>query len=691
MLDPELIRGLAAAPEKNAPEVNRALAEEGDGLVLLSLAQSAATASDALDVIGSRLSEGRALDPPLEPDEDPRSPSVAEELERLLVAHANASAGLRDQLLAAHLDDPFFVLAAAAHPRATLAAVERAGLWPRRFPVLDGRWLRLIPPAVLPPLTAQAWAQADDPRLREVVAQLSEDDALLARLAADPRREVRRAVASNPRAEAQRRQLAETDPAPEVRARARGDLGDHEAGAHGVSSARFAAGLRAMEAGGALAPDTAAALARAEELDDEGALLAPQVLPPDAVLELIRHAAAQTEATTSTASLAAGFALRAPDDDEIFRDLVADATKALSESPLREGNLTGKARLAAWLAEGLACCPALDRDALLTALPLHALAAELAVLGRSAASAPELATCMCRAAREAGDLPPALLELVWRSREVSDEEVVSFASRVAKAKRRGQDLPDDEIDLDPNLRSVEVLERVVLAASRHVTFTPRSALPVIALDSRRVRYVLTALPSWRGELRGSMLARVLRQRAGALSAARSESRSRGSEIRDWTARVMTDTELGLAIAVGHFTCDALVHRIGQGRHHLEDGVTVAAGVETRAVLEGTDSVRSLIRWAGRERSASGGALALWLLLEHHDRFRPTGQIASAVDTLAHRIGKVSLTVAEALATLERREPGRLEGVFPQTPKGRATLASAIARAYRALGGLRAER
>ncbi|MEJ7733205.1 MAG: hypothetical protein WKG00_28925 [Polyangiaceae bacterium] len=52
---------------------------------------------------------------------------------------------------------------------------------------------------------------------------------------------------------------------------------------------------------------------------------------------------------------------------------------------------------------------------------------------------------------------------------------------------------------------------------------------------------------------------------------------------------------------------------------------------------------------------------------------------------------LAATVGDALALLERRHPGRLEGVFPQSPRGRATLASALARAYRAVGGMAHER
>jgi hypothetical protein len=48
---------------------------------------------------------------------------------------------------------------------------------------------------------------------------------------------------------------------------------------------------------------------------------------------------------------------------------------------------------------------------------------------------------------------------------------------------------------------------------------------------------------------------------------------------------------------------------------------------------------------------------------------------------------VPLGLSEALAALERRGPGRLAAAMPQTPRGRAALASGIARAYRALGGM----
>src|SRR6266540_3545720 len=78
-------------------------------------------------------------------------------------------------------------------------------------------------------------------------------------LSRDPSRQVRRAVASNRFAVVERAHLAAEDPAPEVRARARGSLTAHGdlagEGTNVVETARFAAALRAMMSGGVLAPD----------------------------------------------------------------------------------------------------------------------------------------------------------------------------------------------------------------------------------------------------------------------------------------------------------------------------------------------------------------------------------------------------------------------------------------------------
>jgi hypothetical protein len=298
---------------------------------------------------------------------------------------------------------------------------------------------------------------------------------------------------------------------------------------------------------------------------------------------------------------------------------------------------------------------------------------------------------LCEAAERTTSVPPSILQIAWHAADVSDETVVNLAGRLARAKKRGKDLLDDDLDLDPSARSLDVLEQVVLAANRRATFSPRAGLAVVALDARRVRYVLTALPSWGGRLNGTVLGRVLQQNAGALKAAKREARSRAATVEKWTERLLSDTEVAVAIAVGHYTPEALVARMMAGRHRVEDGVQVASGAEARASVQGAEVVKPLVRWAAQHRQSDGAALAIWLMLEGHDRERPAGMIASAVDSLSVKQTVVSDSASEALATLERRRPGRLEAVTPQTPRGKATLASALARAYRAVGGLRDER
>jgi len=85
---------------------------------------------------------------------------------------------------------------------------------------------------------------------------------------------------------------------------------------------------------------------------------------------------------------------------------------------------------------------------------------------------------------------------------------------------------------------------------------------------------------------------------------------------------------------------------------------------------------------------------VWLLLEKLDRERGPTLIAASIDSLAASAGGKGVihpSVCDALALAEQRRPGRLESIHPQSPRGRATMASAIARAYRALGGMRDER
>ena len=695
MLDPELLDRLAATPEKNAPEVNAALAAEGRTTVLLALVRSPASGAEALRVVASRVAvEAVGLEASYREAQglhETDACSVIDELERALIAHPDTPLAARDVILAKHPVDPFFVLAAASHPNPTMAALERAASWPARSPLLERLWVALLPSHAFGPLVTEEWTQDEDSCRREVAARHARDPEVLDQLSRDPARNVRRAVASNPFAARERALLASNDPAVEVRARASAALGEH-AGRVTVDSARFAAALRAMQEGGALMADVAGALGGAgSSLDEEGAMWAARLLPRERVVGLV-HACAENESPASV-GLAVGIGLRDPQDERLggeedYRELVTDVAKALSPRLERYGGLTGKARLAAWIADGLAVSSAVPAAELVADFDVGPIAAEPLVLGRAMRSPGRLVE-LCALAASRNTVTPALLELAWSEPALSEELLLNLARKATRVRARGHDLPDDEIDLDPHCRSLSVLEKVVLAACRAVTFSPRTALTVVALDSRRVRYVLTAMPAWRGRLSGVMLGRVLKQNAGALTAGPAEGRFRGEQMRGWTERMLNDIELAIALAIGHITVEVLVERVSGGRHRLEDGVGLAAAADARAAVAGVDAIKPLVAWSTKQRNDAEGALSAWVLLENHDRVRPASMIASAVDSLSAR--GVATSVIEALASLERRTPGRVQTISPQTPRGKATVASAMARAYRAVGGLRDER
>lgn len=706
MLDRATIERLSRAPEKNAPMLNVALAEEGHAEVLLSLARCAAVGPEALSVIGARIDAAGhdvGRDPEAKPDE-PFEP-IADELDRLIALSPNAPDDLRDAVLARHDDDPFFVLAAACHPRATPSATLRAVDWPAASKVHDRLWIALLDPSRIPPLVAEEWAQDPSAYRREVVARIARDPALLAALSRDPDRRVRRAVASNRAAKDARARLAAEDGAAEVRARGAGSLSPHEGvpeGGNIVETAKFAAALRAMRSLGVLAPDVRQALSSAGgALDEEGAAIAAQVLPRHEVIAVLEQIASAGPGSVAARGFSAGLALRAPspgdpEGDDADGDLVAlvyDAVKPLARLPASAPALTGKSKLAAWMAEGLATCPHASIDAIAEQASRGSLGGDRLVLARAAAKRPDLVPALCEASRAKDGVPPSLLTLAWSCPQVSDAAVIDLAGRLAKPKKRAEDLPEDEVDLDPMARSLPVLERAALAATARAHVSPRGALAVIALDSRRVRYVVSAMPLWKGRLSGGKLARVFRQNAGALTAAQAEARARASKVEGWTARMLSEVEMAIAIAVGHLTCAELAARLATGRQHVEEGLSLSAGVLARAALEGPSAVAPLLDWASKNRGTVPSALALWLLVEQLDRERERAGslIASAIDNLATSKAGVPPSVCDALAALELRRPGRLEGVFPQSPRGRATLASAIARAYRAIGGMRDER
>ena len=515
---------------------------------------------------------------------------------------------------------------------------------------------------------------------------------------------MRRAVASNRFAVAERARLAAADPAPDVRARAAVPLTTHADvagdGASVVESARFAAALRAMASGGVLAPDVLRALSGAANLDDEGALLAGQVLPRPELGALVDHIVDEGVASAKGKSLAAGVALRpllpwgdaddgGADAEAEHAEVVYDAVKSLSRTTTAESRLTGKARLAAWAADGLVGCARVDRARVLANLSRRPLAADRMILARCAQLRPEMVGELCAAS--GGVVPGALLELAWVNRGVPDARLVELAAHLARPKLRAEDLPEDEIDLDPAARPLAVLEKVVLAAALRANVSPRAALAAVALDARRVRYVLAAMPQWKGRLSGGRLARVLRQNAGAISVGQAEARARASRVESWTERLLTELELAVALAVGHLTGAEVARRIGIGRQSVDDGINLAFGAEARAALEGPASVAPILAWATKNRTTQAPALAAWLLLEKLERERGSTLVAASIDSLAGGKGVVPPSVCDALAIAEQRRPGRLESIHPQSPRGRATLASAIARAYRALGGMRDDR
>ncbi|MFS8068407.1 MAG: hypothetical protein ACMG6S_18775, partial [Byssovorax sp.] len=558
----------------------------------------------------------------------------------------------------------------------------------------------------VPPLTLEEWSQDASPLRREAAARITHDPGLLAALARDRSRQVRRAVASNRSAAGERARLASEDPAIEVRARAAGQLSPNtEAdrdGSRVVETARFAAALRAMGGGGVLAPDMVRALAGgAAELDLEGAMIAGQVLPRSDLLGLVDQVIDLGFDSARSTSLAAGLALRpkvphgaeeSEDEAELeHTEIVYDLVKSLARTTTAESRLTGKARLAAWAAEGLVRCEVVERDRVLRDLARRLMAAERMILARGAALRPAMVGELCRAAAEVDEVPAALLELAWADPTVPDTLLTELGARIGRPKKRAEDLPEDEVDLDPSLRSLPVLERVVLAATTRANVSPRAALAAVALDARRVRYVLSAMPQWKGRLSGGRLARVLRQHAGAITVGNAEARAKGARVEGWTERVLTELELSIALAVGHVTGAEVARRIQIGRQVLEDGVNLASGAEARAALEGAAAIHPIIEWAGKNRTSVPAALATWLLLERFDRERASTLIAASIDTLATGKGSVAAGVCDALSLLEHRRPGRLETIHPQSPRGRATMASAIARAYRALGGMRDER
>jgi hypothetical protein len=693
MLDPASIEKLAESPELNDPLLNVALAEEGGASVLLALVSCPLLGAQAIDVIAERLM--REVET-LEASEEGSDGAPTLELERKIIGHPNAPPAVRDATLAKHGDEAFFVLSGGAHPEATHRALAALATWPSASPLHDRPWLPSLVAAASHPSLLANWAEGSE-LLREAAALLSSDAALLERLSRDPSRRVRRAVAGNASAGEIRSRLADRDAAAEVRARARRATGVR------ADEIGFAACLRAMQAGGTLAGDVRRALLDAgSALDEEGAFLGAGHLDQEELHTLVAQATGpdQDPLDARGAGVGVGLALRraavfGQADDGHDTPLSNDIVHLVTRQSSVETRLTGKARVALWIVQ------CLSRSRLISASDLHliapgALAGDRMVLHRWAASS-SASACLEALLEPTSPVPTSVVELSWRNPAVSDEAIVALCRRVAPSARSDRELPEDELDLAPLARPLPVLERAVLAAIARVPVSPRAALAAIALEPRRCRYVLSAMPTWKGPLTGARLARVLRSHAGALSAAARPpsgaappSGPRPASIARWTERKLIEVEAAIAIAVGDLTVVELVRRLQVGSIRIQDGLAMAAGIEARAAVDELATFAPLLDFAAARRAKDAAALALWMLLENLDRVRPASLIGSAIDGLTVSGSVVAPAVCEALATLERRSPGRLETVHAQSPRGRATIASAIARAYRAFGGMRDE-
>jgi hypothetical protein len=719
MLERATLHALAMRPEQNDPVLNAALAEEGDFQVLLALAECDAVGAEVLSRIETRIeAEGERVGFAEDPEGDDPSrrgsrrteeakASRAEALDRRLIAHPRANGAVREAVLARHEGDPFYSLAAASHVRATERSIARVAFWPSLTPLHDRTWLGLIDPRAVSPLTLSTWAGDDDELAREAAARISAEPSLLGALAFDPSRRVRRAVAGNPSTPRAAIERLLADPACEVRARALAgevraqEMADsvfEDRGAD-VTSARFVAAVGAMRAGGTVTADVVRAF-RAGPLDEEGARLAARALDDTVVAELFALRPGVREVDLA---FAAGIAFRNLDDKEDRgAGLLAHCAHALADSDNTRSLLTGKGRLARWLAEGVSRALEGAHGELIEALGARTLAADRMVLGgvlcaSSATSARVASTCEA-ALGSSAPLPIALLEAAWRDAGVSDEAVARLAARVGPMDADGT--LEQEVDLDPRSRSLALLERVGVALLGKAPLAPRAALVLVALEPRRVRYILSALPQWKGVLTGLHVARVLKAHAGALSAAGRSTHPRPSQAAaNWTQRRLDEVELAVALAVRDLAPDEALKRIAAGFASVTQGPALAAGIEARATLDGASSVESIVDYLSRERSRDAAMLAAWLLVEGLDRARSPTAIAAALDAPwvapstspgpASR-SMVPLGLSEALAALERRSPGRLVAASPQTPRGRSALASGIARAYRALGGMAVE-
>ncbi|MET0594620.1 MAG: hypothetical protein ABW133_18110, partial [Polyangiaceae bacterium] len=427
MLDPASLEKLAATPERNDPMLNLALAEEGGPGVLLSLASCPEVREEAIATIAERLDRDREA---LAAEDEATGEIPALELEKKLIAHPHAPAAVRDSVLRRHATDPFFVLSAGAHRAATPLALELLANFPSASPLHDRPWLAWLGAAKSDARLLEAWTDGPE-LLREAAAALVREEPLLQKLARDPSRRVRRALAGNMNGTATRGYLAEHDGAAEVRARARRSP-DRD-----VPS--FAASLRAMEAGGTLAPDVRRALLDAGPLlDEEGAFLGARHLDEVGLSALVAQTTGPERDPLDPRAAGVGVGLgfrrvsHAPGSDVHDPQLSLDIVHLLTRQPSTETRFTGKARVAHWIAQCLSRSR-LDLSSEHLAIAPGTLASDRMVLRRWA-NAPA-ATNVAAWLASSGAVPAAVVELAWQNPAVSDDDVIALARRVAQGTR----------------------------------------------------------------------------------------------------------------------------------------------------------------------------------------------------------------------------------------------------------------
>src|SRR5262249_10164080 len=138
-------------------------------------------------------------------------------------------------------------------------------------------------------------------------------------------------------------------------------------------------------------------------LDEAGALIAARVLPRPDVGALLVQIVDKGPETVAARGFAAGLALRGPapsdgDDADPDGDLLGggyDATNPLARLPAIPPALTGKAKLAAWMADALVHCPHATVQTIAEQTSRGALGGDRMVLGRAAAKKPSLLYVLC--------------------------------------------------------------------------------------------------------------------------------------------------------------------------------------------------------------------------------------------------------------------------------------------------------